>query len=185
MAMKGDKALEMIIGLIVLLVVAAVVINIFLGTFDPERLGKLNPRCETDKNTFKTKCERLCNEFQSTGNQLTAAEFCETNTKLDWNCDNKIGKVKAKVGRPHEICEDVVYCFMVTECEWTNGKLGWSDCVDTLCGVYTDYYDGDVDRANKAVLDKIKTGESISCKLPADESENWFERYYGSNPCGL
>jgi hypothetical protein len=185
MAMKGDKSLEMIIGLIVLLVVAAVVINIFLGTFDPNKLSRVNPQCQTDKNTFKTNCERLCNEFQTTRNEITAQKFCENRMKLDLDCDNKVGKSTAEVGLPLEVCEDVVYCFMVKECEWANGKLGWKECVDTLCEVYMEMYDGDASTANEAVLDKIVKGESTSCKLPEQENLNWFDRFYGSNPCGL
>lgn len=184
--MKGDKSLEMIIGLIVLLVVAAVVINMFLGTFDPNKIGKVNPQCDTDKKTFITKCERLCNQFQTDRNPLTAKEFCETSTKLDVDCDNKISKTTSKVEIPLEICEDTVYCFMVQSCDWANGKLGWSECVSTMCEVYTQLYDGDTDLANEAVLDKIKTGETItSCQLPEDEKLNWFQRFYGSNPCGV
>lgn len=184
MAMKGDKSLEMIIGLIVLLVVAAVVINMFLGTFDPEGIERLNPKCETDQTSFKTKCEKLCNQFQTNRNPLTAQEFCETHTKLDLDCDNSLGKSTAKVGYKLEVCEEAVYCFMVQECEWANGELGWNDCVETSCEVYTELY-GDIATANAAVLDKIDTGESIKCRLPAEEQLNWFQRFYGQNPCGL
>ncbi|MFH1294543.1 MAG: hypothetical protein ABIH90_01205 [Candidatus Aenigmatarchaeota archaeon] len=185
MTMKGDKSLEMIIGLIVLLVVAAVVINMFLGTFDPNKIGKVNPQCDTDRKTFITKCERLCNQFQTDRNTLTAKEFCETHTKLDVDCDNKMASTTAKVGLPLDICEDAVYCFMVQDCSWASGQLGWSECVDTLCEVYTELYDGDVDSANAAVLDKVDKGESISCKLPEQENLNWFDRFYGQNPCGF
>jgi len=184
MRMKGDKSLEMIIGLIVLLVVAAVVINMFLGTFDPNKINKVNPQCDTDRKAFKTTCERLCNQFQTDRNMVTAKEFCETNTKLDLNCDNKIAKTTATVMPPLEICEDAVYCFMLQNCEWSSGKLGWNECVDTLCEVYTSMYDGDTDSANGAVLDKVGSKETLSCTLPEDEKLNWFQRYYGDNPCG-
>lgn len=185
MVLKGQKSLEMIIGLIMLLVVAAVVIGIFLNYFlESGELDKLRggANCQTRRQQFISYCESLCSNFINSGNIAQASAFCEEYQNLDLDCDQLPGATYALTKRL-KVCEDRIYCFMVTDCNLPRGgKLDWESCKHIECEVYMDLYNGDRGKATLQVIDKIQSG---SCALPSDPNENWYDRFgYRTLTCG-
>jgi type II secretory pathway pseudopilin PulG len=177
--MKSQMSLEMIIGLLILLVVAAVVINLFLN--NTKGIGAQQYKQALQYRNFKAQCESLCNDYLSSGNVAAAAKFCYT--KLTGDTDlNRNGKVDAFQADTKilYICEDAVYCFHVLSCNSDTGKIDWPDCRQILCNAYYDIYQ-DYGKANEKVRAIFANGIGI-CTLPSGEP-NWFNLYFGSNPC--
>lgn len=180
--MKGDKSLDMVMSLVILLIVAAVVIGLVWMYLVNPPIPDPSEDCMLIKTQFKNDCKRLCAEFQSTGNSINAKQFCEKSMQLDLDCDKYITKADAEAGYALEVCESNVYCFMIEECKWANGELGWKECQTTVCDEYAKIH-ADPDSVNAAVLESIYTSEDSKCRLPEDEQLNWFMRFYGETPC--
>lgn len=185
MNLKGQKSLEMIIGLIMLLVVAAVVIGIFLNYFvESGELEKIRGGAdkEVERQEFISYCQRLCSDYVNSGNEAQASAFCEYHQGVDLDGDRTVTKAEAYT-KKLLVCEDNVYCFMVTDCQLPRGNnLDWEKCKDIECQVYMELYDGDPAQAFVAISNKIEPG---NCALPADEDLNWWTRYGYDIPfCG-
>ena len=177
--MKGQMSLEMIIGLLILLVVAAVVINLFLN--NTRGIGAQQYKQALQYRNFKAQCESMCNDYLGSGNLAGAAKFCYT--KLTGDTDlNRNGKVDAFAADTKllNVCEDAIYCFHVYSCTSDNGKLDWADCRQILCNAYYEVYQNYND-ANSKVKSIFANGIG-SCLLPSD-SVNWYSLYFGTNPC--
>lgn len=177
--MKSQMSLEMIIGLLILLVVAAVVINLFLN--NTRGIGAQQYKQALQYRNFKAQCESLCSDYLSSGNVAAAAKFCYT--KLSGDTDlNRNGKVDAFQADTKilYICEDDIYCFHVYSCTSDTGKIDWADCRQILCNAYYDVYQ-DYGKANDKVKAIFANGIGI-CSLPSGEP-NWFNLYFGTNPC--
>jgi hypothetical protein len=184
MKLKGQKSLEMIIGLIMLLVVAAVVIGIFLNYFvESGQLDKLRggAQSKVEMQQFISNCEKLCNDFLNSGNPTQASAFCEEHRELDLDGDKTVTIAEATT-KKYRVCEKKVYCFMVYDCKLPKGnKLDWQKCRDVECSVYMDLYDGNRNKAYMALLENIDPG---TCKLPAETSLNWWDKFGYGTPCG-
>jgi len=180
--MKGQMSLEMIIGLLILLVVAAVVIRIFLqnvgtiGTLDD--LRKANQYKE-----FKQQCAALCSEYEASGTRAAAAKYCSTKfrgvTNLKQDLLNKPLPSDTKIGL--SVCPNAIYCFHVQQCETDAGVIDWADCRAILCQAYYDTYN-DYGKASQKVQEIIPNAGN--CNLP--QNENWYTLFgFGPNPpCG-
>jgi hypothetical protein len=177
--MKSQMSLEMIIGLLILLVVAAVVINLFLNS--TKNLGTQQYQSALQYRNFKATCESLCNDFQSSQDIAAAAKFCYTKLTGDHDL-NRNGKVDAFVAdtKVLYICEDAIYCFHAYDCHSETSSIDWPDCRQILCNAYYDVYQ-DYGKANDKVKAIFANGIG-SCTLPANEP-NWFNLYFGTNPC--
>lgn len=178
--MKGQMSLEMIIGLLILLVVAAVVINLFLS--NTKGIGVQQYKDSLQYRNFKAQCESQCSDAQSTGNLAGFAKYCHT--KLTGDTDlNRNGKVDAFPANTKllNVCEDGVYCFHVYTCQNSDGgTIDWSDCRTILCNAYYQVYQ-DYNKANDKVKGIFANGIG-SCTLPQGEA-NWYQLYFGTNPC--
>jgi len=177
--MKGQMSLEMIIGLLILLVVAAVVINLFLN--NTRGIGVQQYKQALQYRNFKAQCESLCSDYLGSGNLAAAAKFCYT--KLTGDSDlNRNGKVDAFAADTKllNICEDAIYCFHVYSCNSDNGKIDWSDCRQILCNAYNEVYQNYNDANNK--VKAIFANGIGSCTIPSGEA-NWYNLYFGNNPC--
>lgn len=185
MKFKAQKSLEMIIGLIILLVVAGVVINIFLSQFEEGKITGItgNLQCENQKNKFKSQCEALCSEYKVSKNTVDAVKYCEKNTALDWNCDGDEPDTVAATSEDLKLqmCEDKIYCFNVYTCKGSGWKLGYEDCKEKMCRVYTNTYSEHI--AGQKIKEVIKAG---TCTLPDNDIENWHRRFgfASDDPCG-
>ena len=181
-------SLEMVIGLLILLVVAAVIIRIFLG--QTERLGETKQFQETLKyREFLSKCEGYCNEFMGTGNLAKGVQFCTS--RLYPAGSSELGKkgvvdsIRTEdnilpITKAYPVCEDAVFCFQILPCKGDVGSpLDWPDCTQILCRYYYNTYNNWV-QASAKVLEAVPNAGS--CYI--DPAENWWNLYFGSDPCG-
>ena len=181
--MKAIMSMEMIIGLLILLVVAGVVINMFLQYFNP---GNLPSADEVQRylEKAKTECNTQCAEYKTSGyDPKMAIGYCTKNFELDLDGDGtQTGAVKHGLW---EVCEDAVYCFHIQPCKWETGELDIEKCRQLLCTAYREKYedldaDDPVESSNEQILDDIEPG---TCSLPEEVTDNWFEAYFGEEPC--
>lgn len=135
---KGQKSLEMVIGLIILLVVAAVVIKLFLGQMNPERIGRLGPKqVELRLANEEITCRQLCSQFINNNfDKLSAVEYCKHFVGIDINENGDIRDYFEY--RTFDICEDHIYCFHMYDCRWDVGKLDFNRCLQIMCEFYTE-----------------------------------------------
>ncbi len=90
----GQKSLEMIIGLVILLVVAAVVISMFLNIFQEPEVGQQ----AVERQQIEQQCSSLCQGWKeaSQENALSAAiDYCTETFTFDANDD---GSTSGRVG---------------------------------------------------------------------------------------
>ncbi len=128
----------MIIGLIILLVVAAVVIKIFM---DKMNLSDPPGTEGIELDQYRLACSSLCQRYiDSDFVPAEALHYCEKYYDIDLN---KNGKTRGEVGTVsgYGVSEDRVYCFNLIECHWgtsRNSRLTPKKCKDIMCDVYTD-----------------------------------------------
>lgn len=166
---KGQMSLEMIIGLVILLVVAAVVIKIFL-----DRMGSTGTdltKGELALESFRQNCNVLCQRYVDTNFAgPEALAYCEKSFEIDLNRNGKLPGEAGKVNA-YGVCEDMVYCFNIIECNWgpsEKSRLSPTKCKDIMCDVYT-----------QRVGDNITAAAYIETKIPfgscsADDPEISF-----------
>ncbi|MEM7826880.1 MAG: hypothetical protein QXQ40_01505 [Candidatus Aenigmatarchaeota archaeon] len=182
---KGQMSLEIIIGLLILLVVAAVVISMFLSRFKkfPTTEEFLK---EQEFTTFKNKCKQYCSEFMSTGDLSVGAQYCIH--RLFRAGSDKFGN-KGMIdiitiadgfplteGRP--VCEDAIFCFHIEDCSEYGEPIRWDNCRQILCRYFYKTYNDEA-IASQKVLDVIP--DAGGCHI--EPEENWWQLYFGENPC--
>jgi len=130
-------SLEMIIGLVILLVVAAVVIKIFL-----DRMGNTGNDItagELKLDTYRQNCQVLCDRYIDSGfAESEALPYCEKSFEIDINKDGRV-LGEAGIVNAYGVCEDAVYCFNIKECNWgagVNNHLSPAKCKAIMCAVY-------------------------------------------------
>ncbi len=154
---KGQMSLEMIIGLIILLVVAAVVIKIFMDKMSGDNLSAPET---LELEAFRQHCDALCTRYIDTNFAgAEALAYCEKYFEIDLN---KNGKIPGEAGmlEGYGLCEDRVYCFNIKECNWgssSRSRLTPEKCRDVMCDVYTERYDSNVTAA-EYIATKIQFG---------------------------
>jgi len=173
--MKSQASLEMVVGLIILLVVAAVVITLVLYFIKPEMLPK--PRETLKVSQFYSNCEAYCRD-------RTSLRFCtEYYPGEDWN-GNGVKSEKVSVGEYNWItCEDRIYCFLLMPCDdrFGEGREEIENCRKALCQVYIDKY-GDIEIANRKLLETISF--SRKCNLnDVEPEENWYNNIFVKKKC--
>lgn len=179
----------MVIGMLILLIVAVVVINMFMRS--TESITSLKKYQEdTRYQNFKAECEGYCNEYAGGKGEIgSVTKFCYTKLKDlvnkatvrdDVLKDDRTGIIP--------ICGDAIYCFHVVGCEGIDG----SQCRKILCNAFYDQYK-DFGKASQKVLDIFtQTGTTEesrigSCYEKINKDENWWNLYFakdGPLPCG-
>ncbi len=174
----ANMSLETIVGFIILLVVAGVIISMILTRISPDALPY--KEVEMQQMEFKNKCTALCTETSS-------LDYCRYSFEggvdgTDWNGDGRKNEL-ISIGEyvTWDVCEERIYCFSMVPCDRRFGSIPAKGCASALCQAYLDKYNGNVTRANEAVLDKVKPG---ACNLPADIDDNWFAKYFPDDVCG-
>lgn len=192
--MKSQASLEMVVGLIILLVVAAVVISLVLYFIKPERLP--SPSGQIAIREFKSKCDSYCRD-------LNSVEYCryyfgkgQTGHK-DWNGNNIKGEVIRIGTYQWPTVEDRVYCFLVYPCEdrFGVGIDAIRNCKRLLCQSYFEM-GADANGANEMLARDINfpsgtTWSDVIATLEAEggvrQEEKWYERVFihGCSGTGL
>ena len=183
--MRKGLALEMIIMLIMLLVVAGVIISVFIGYFQSNALSEIGKET-VNKATFQDKCEKLCREIDS---PLKSTKFCETFNAVDWNDDGlKTQTETLESDARIMVCENRVYCFQIYKCPKI--RLQGSEryqieaCRRLSCDSFASQKSPqEADALVAGPEGKFRTGEDdpdANCKL---DFPNWYTQYVGDTPC--
>jgi len=178
--MKAQMSLEMIIGLLILLVVATVVIQLFLKNITGVDARKYTQSLKYKQ--FGSECENLCNDYLANKQRGTIAKFCKMKLTpaTDLNNDGLDNSRLEAETMLIPMCEDAIYCFHIMNCESEGSKIGIEQCKSILCRAYYDVYK-DWNDANEAVFDDIPN--IGTCTLEPKDI-NWWEKWYGPAPCG-
>ena len=142
---KGQKSLEMIVGLVILLVVASVVISMFLNIFQTPEVGQDT----VEMSEIERECQTQCNTWkQGAGinSQSAAVEYCTSRFNYDSNGDGTLSDVSGTGFNSY--CEDGVHCFNVQTCEQDFEQLDAGKCQQTLCDYFQDSQVVGEDQAN-------------------------------------
>jgi len=163
--MKGQMSLEMVIGLLILLVVAAVVINLFLGNIKGISTVK-DYQSDLDYRKFKTNCEGYCKE----GSEGALVAYCSEKLKSKDLNKNGIVDLLQTASGVWKMCEDGIYCFLIAPCERESGDIGAKECRQILCKAWVDA----LDSPSKATCKINELIPSVgTCKI-TDIYENWY-----------
>jgi len=146
MGRKGQKSLEMIIGLVILLVVAAVVISMFLNIFQEPDVGQDSVELEK----IRQQCSQACDSWKSQG--LTGAvEYCTMKFVYDENGDGNTRQVVRNGYNSY--CEDGVHCFNVHTCSPSFETLDAEKCRELLCQAFQQNQGEDPSGASTRIQD--------------------------------
>lgn len=181
---KAQMSLEMVIGLLILLVVAAVVIKIFLGSVGS--IGTIDDLKKSNEyNDFKNQCDALCSQYLATNDPAAAAKYCSKKfggaSSLAQSAINKPIESDTKPGV--DVCPNAIYCFMAKACTTDSGPIDWGDCKNILCQTYYNSY-GDYGTASLKVQQIVPNAGS--CTIPISQTSfNWYDHYgYTFPACG-
>jgi hypothetical protein len=175
--MKAQMSLEMVIGLLILLIVAAVVINLFLSNSNIGNFSK-SVKSSLAYRNFKSSCDSACQDYLGSGSLAAAAKFCFN--KMPTTPDMALNKPFPADTLLVNVCPDAVYCFHVTTCQSDTQQIDMTNCRQVLCNAYYQVYQ-DYSLANQKVKAYFPNGLG-SCSLAAGDA-NWFQLYFGNNPC--
>jgi len=133
---KGQKSLEMIIGLVILLVVAGVVISTFLSQFQDNPGSQYEGTLEQEE--INRQCQQSCSAYKNSQGikaQTNAIEYCTKTFTYDANEDGTIGGTAGRLYNRY--CEDGVKCFNVHNCEVGRTQLDAERCGEIMYNYYT------------------------------------------------
>ena len=188
MRFRGATALEMIVVMIILLVVAGVIISLFLNTFSNVNLPT-PPAVQQFRDKVQRECNALCSNFKSGRDALAGVEYCKQAFKFDFNQDKDL-KDPFQTKTLVFACEESFYCSHEHKCEIEGGEvLSLKKCREIMCSALEEKYTtlGSADPAKDAeneIQGIIKRG---ACELPAGELD-WYRANYepafGERLCG-
>jgi len=157
---KGEKSLNMIFGLFLLLIISLVVLNLFFkftekSTKSLESSSKEYYSKAAVENV-KQQCQQLCDGIQDLNGLI---EFCGKSFKVDWNGNNIVAGEKVRFGK-WEFCEEKIPCFVLKDdCPNADGARCKQILLDPASNS-KDYYDS-----------LAKNGFSDTCSLSVPQPE--------------
>src|SRR3989338_9646318 len=107
MKLRGATALEMIVVMIILLVVAGVIISLFLNVFGDITLPGPKP-ADQFKEKVDRECNALCSDYKSARNTLAGIDHCKKQYRFDFN-QNRDLKDAFQTTSLIYACEDSFY----------------------------------------------------------------------------
>lgn len=169
--MKGQKSLEFIIGLVILLVVAGTVISVFLGQFD-EGIGD-EFEGELEEQEIQRTCDSLCNEFQQregSAGDSAMAEYCTRTFVADVTGD---GTTSNRAGSFYNTyCEDGIKCFNVHDCDLGFDNLNAETCMERM----EDAEDIDAEDVAPFFQQVSEDGRGVgTCDIGEASADTWYE----------
>jgi hypothetical protein len=182
------KAVEIILGMFILLVVAAVLLQVF-RSFMGQQTGQLQEEMieQNRQNSLSLalqKCNNLCQQAQAAScSDLAIANYCLEKVEIDYNGNGR--KDSMEVGQEAGIysCEVPVYCFQLTECQRCgvgSQVSGARTCKSKLCS-YWQSQGMSGDTLNQMAASQFKPGECLSSpELVNNTSMHWFVLAFGS-----
>lgn len=181
--MKAMAALEMIVIMIILLVVAGVVIRMFMSTVSTGVLPKFDP-VEERKKEIERVCSPLCTDYAG-GSESAGIEFCKKQfVDKDMTGDNDYNDpFNPGAAAGIVACENSIYCPHIYTCKLSGGGvLGLIECKQLLCDSMKRTYlsiglddEEASEKASTEILGLIKPG---NCITPSGKI-HWYNEIYG------
>jgi hypothetical protein len=179
--MKAMAAMEMIVIMVILLVVAGVVINMFMSTVNTNVLPTMDPVQER-KQAIVRECQPLCSDYKS-GNMASGVGYCSKKFVADLTGNgNKKSSFNPGAALGIIACEDAIYCPLIYTCELSGGgTLGLTECKQLLCdSIKTTYMSigvSDEEASTKASAEVLGLIKSGSCVTPTGKT-HWYDPLY-------
>jgi hypothetical protein len=182
------KAVEIILGMFILLIVAAVLLQVF-RSFMGQQTGQLQEEMieQNRQNSISLalqKCNNLCQQAQAAScSDLSLAKFCLEQVEIDYNGNGR--KDAKEFGQEAGIysCEIPVYCFQLTDCQRcgiSSGANGARTCKTELCS-YWEQQGMTGDTLNQMASSQLIPGECIDePELVNKTDTHWFILAFGS-----
>ena len=179
--MKGQKSLQMIIGMVMLLVVAGVTISMFINVFQEPDLGESTQ----ERQEIQNQCAERCNSWkQASGdNSLSAAlEYCTAKFERDVDGDGSTTDIAGSGYNSY--CEDGVKCFNIHTCEIGQQTLNAERCKQIMTNYYTS---SEIDLSTSEANNRIgewyqPNGEGDktigTCGLQDIEEATWYSENF-------
>ncbi|MFH1398726.1 MAG: hypothetical protein ABIG95_01285 [Candidatus Woesearchaeota archaeon] len=175
---KGEKSLQMIFGLFILLIISLVVLSLFFK-FTEKSSGTMTETQETffseaKKQDAISDCENLCNKITNVNNAL---EFCKATKMIDFDSDKMASKATQADWGEWSFCEDRIPCFILTDCKSGITTYDGSKCKEVMTEKRMQFYKA-LEYDSTEVTGDVKGG---TCKMDVSgepqSSPNWVYRY--------
>jgi hypothetical protein len=179
MLRKGQKSLEMIIGLVILLVVAGVVISTFLNQFEDNPGNQYQDTLQ--KEEIKKTCQSKCSEYKSSSGgekgKSAAIDYCTSTFSYDEDGDGILSEAAGTLYNTY--CEDGVKCFNLNTCEIGQDTLDAERCKEIMMNYYKGELEQDEAEANQSIAEWYqpngKKDKTIgSCGLEEVDQVTWY-----------
>jgi hypothetical protein len=181
---KGQKSLEMIIGLVILLVVAGVVISTFLNQFQDNPGSQYEDTLQQEE--IKRTCQSKCSAYKSASGiraQTAAIDYCTSTFNYDADGDGTLSETAGRLYNSY--CEDGVKCFNIQTCEIGRTTLDAERCKEVMQNYYTSSEVGlNTSQAESRIAKWYQpNGEGQktigSCNLDEAEQTTWYSSNFG------
>lgn len=146
--MKGQsKALELVIVLFVLVVVAWVVITLFQSLIQEQtqKLQNIQGKEELKGKALESYnyCSQLCNAYLSSSSEKDLIEFCSARVSFDINGDGVLSYAEKSVYPKLSlggvgVCEDSIPCFAIYECKYGENVITAKTCKEAVCHYFSE-----------------------------------------------
>lgn len=188
--MKGQKSLEFVIGLVILLVVAGTVISVFLDQFENDPGDQWEGQIEEQQ--IQSECNSLCNQYEQrsgSAGRSAALEYCTNRYEADLTDSGNTDEIAG--GFTNQYCEDGIHCFNVADCSVGRTNLDADGCEELLREHYTEEVglplnssDPDKRTASKEIAswynpDETEGNRGIgSCELDEVQVDTWWHLHF-------
>ena len=161
---KGDKSLQLIFGILVLVIVSFVVLNMFFKWITIGNTASQKLLTDKEKEAVWQARQADCNAACTNAlDENSVIEFCAKYYEIDINGDGLIARKSASYGK-YDFCEEKVPCFLIANenaCTY-DGKT----CQDLLKSTRPSYY--------QRFYSPDGTG---GCGLDPAAVENWITKF--------
>jgi len=183
------KAVEIVLGMFILLVVATVLLQVF-RSFMGQQTGQLQEEImeQNRQNSISLalqKCNGLCQQAQAAGcSDLSVAKFCLEQVEIDYNGNGQ--RNSREFGQEAGIysCEIPVYCFQLTDCQRcgvSSQIQGAKTCKTKLCS-YWSAQGITGDSLNQMAASQFKPGDCMNEPEIVNKTDtHWFVLAFGSD----
>jgi hypothetical protein len=181
---KGQKSLEMIIGLVILLVVAGVVISTFLNQFQDNPGSQYEDTLQEEE--IKRTCQSKCSTYKTASGiraQTAAIDYCTSTFNYDADGDGTLSETAGRLYNSY--CEDGVKCFNLQTCEVGRNNLDAERCKQIMENYYTSSEVGlNSSQAESRIAEwYTPNGEGDktigTCNLGEAEQTTWYSSNFG------
>ncbi len=182
------KAVEIVIGMFILLVVAASILFLFRNLMGQQTSQLQEQMTEQNRQNSISlalqKCNNLCQQAQSAScSELSVATFCLETVEIDYNGNGQKNSVEFGSEAGIYSCESPVYCFQLTDCQRCgigSSAAGARTCKTKLCS-YWAKQGMTGDNLNQMASSQFMPGECLtSPEFENRTSMHWFTLAFGN-----